>query len=223
MMNRKNLRIALTMIVLVLGGGCSGGDDNGSVGGSSNPPPNSPPPSNPAFSQDVPKTGGTVETPDGVVKLDFPQDALDGTTTITVNHLDGSAPPNGLPVSSLNLGDESVQDVVQFGPDGLDFAKPVRLTLRYDPAKLPSGTTPEMIVISKMREDGLLQLARNIQVDVVNHTVSGDISGFSTYVSAIDPRPPAACGYADETLNEDLLADNVTATSVTVSWTTTRP
>lgn len=64
----------------------------------------------------------------------------------------------------------------------------MRLTLSNDPAKRPAGTVLAGLAIAKMREDGMIQLAANIQLDAANRTVSGDITGFSS--DTLFGRPP---------------------------------
>jgi alpha-tubulin suppressor-like RCC1 family protein len=172
--------------------------------------------------QVVPTAGGTVETPDHGVKLEIPADALDATTTIAVAHLDPSDTPAGVPAVTFEVGPETVVNAFDFGPDGLQFAKPVRLTISYDPTKLPAGSAPEGLAIAKLRDDGLMQLVGNIQVDTANHTVSGDITGFSSYVLVGLPPPPTGCGYSDERFNDNLQVESLSGSQVTLTFDTER-
>jgi alpha-tubulin suppressor-like RCC1 family protein len=214
---------ALLAAALMLGGCHSGGHGNSPAPPST--PPSTPPPSTPPssdVSQVVSTAGGTVETPNHAVKLVIPPDALDATTTIAVAHLDPTDTPAGLPTVAFEAGRDTVVDAFDFGPDGLRFAKPVRLTISYDPAKLPSGTPPEGLAIAKLREDGLIQLAGNLQVDAANHTVSGDVTGFSNYALIGLAPPPPNCGYSDERFNDDLLVDSLSVPKISLTFDTLR-
>lgn len=155
------------------------------------------------------------------MKLVIPVNALDRTTTIAVAHLDPSATPAGLPPVVFAAGRETVVTAFDLGPDGLQFAKPVRLTIAYDPAKLPPGAAPKDLAIAKLRDDGLVQLAGNLQVDTANHTLSGDITGFSTH-ALIWYKPPPNCGYSDERFNDDLVVESLSVPKITLTFDTER-
>src|ERR1700741_865232 len=73
-------------------------------------------------------SGGTVTAQSGAVQIVIPADALATSTNISVA------------VSSAFASDPRVIRAYDFGPPGTNFAKPVVLTIKYDPATLPQGT-----------------------------------------------------------------------------------
>ncbi|HUL63037.1 MAG TPA: hypothetical protein VLW55_00330 [Burkholderiaceae bacterium] len=126
----------------------------------------------PVVNTTVDAAGATLASSDGNLQLVVPANALASARTIT------AAPfaPEMEPVPNVVPGTGYA-----FGPDGLAFEQPARLSIRYDPAKLPAGTDEANLVLAKIRADGVLELAAGIQVDVANRTVSGDIRGFSSW------------------------------------------
>ena len=58
--------------------------------------------------------GGTIESADGLAKIDIPADALESDTNITIQKRDPSKYPD-----KENLG----SNIYDFGPDGLQFRK----------------------------------------------------------------------------------------------------
>ena len=74
-----------------------------------------------------------------------------------------------------------------FGPNGLHFAHPVVMTIAYDPAQLPPGVDESELRIHKL-VNGTYEQQNAGLVDLVNHTVSAEVNGFSLYV--VIPRDP---------------------------------
>jgi hypothetical protein len=87
-------------------------------------------------SQPVGPEGGTIALGDGT-RLDIPPGALAGTQTITARPVEVIPPPD------LDV----VGPVYLFGPEGLQFQKPIRITLAFDPSLVPAGSFSEDIVI----------------------------------------------------------------------------
>lgn len=123
-------------------------------------------------------TGGTVADPTGTTKLDIPAGALAADTDITLAIL----PKSGA----------AVVDISEFGPDGLQFLKPVTLTIKADAALATGGKT--------------LALAVNEGADFkaipgsayANGAATASITHFSKYtVVFVDGEivvvPPASC------------------------------
>src|SRR5579859_4816684 len=77
--------------------------------------------------------GGSVSLPDGT-RVDIPAGALSTDTTITITPT-VVAPPRG------------VGPAYVFGPEGTTFAMPVKVTLPFDPTKLPMGSTAANVVV----------------------------------------------------------------------------
>jgi adhesin/invasin len=129
----------------------------------------------------VGSAGGAVVSPGDSIRLDFPEGALAGEVTVTVQPAAGMAADGGkLPGAILELG-----------PSGQRFAKPVRLTLRFDPASVPQGVPASELRIHRREGDGWAEVPGG-SVDVANGTVAAELSGFSTY--AVMPRAASGRG-----------------------------
>lgn len=119
----------------------------------------------------------------GDVRLEVPVGAAPAGLTISV------APetnlPAALPERTWNLG----QTLYKLGPDGTQFASPVKVTLKYNPARLPAWVLPGDMGIQRWDGTRWHALA-NVTVDTVNKTVSGTTTGFSTF-GFIGQLPPA--------------------------------
>lgn len=78
--------------------------------------------------------GGAVEVGEGTaldrVRVELPPGAIDANIRITVSE------PDGVPRTGLRDGATAIGQLVDFGPGGTQFAKPVRICLPYDPAEL---------------------------------------------------------------------------------------
>jgi len=122
-------------------------------------------------------SGGQLELAGGQVRLGVPAGALGTTATIT------AVPATGLPATPAIVPGTAWD----FGPDGQTFAQPVTMTLRYDPAQLPPGAVESDLRIHKFVNGSYQQQNAGI-VDLVNRTVSAQVSSFSVFV--ILPRVP---------------------------------
>ena len=120
-------RFALSLIVLACGGAavvlaCSS-SDSGSSGTTS---------STTTTVHVSAAAGGTVADPSGKTTLTIPPGALAKDTDITL----AITPKSG----------SAVVDVSEFGPDGLQFLKPVALTIKGDAALAPAGKSLALAV-----------------------------------------------------------------------------
>ena len=115
--------------------------------------------------------GGTIELTGGV-KLEIPPGALQEDVFFT------AVPAANLPPGNTPMIPGTAWD---FGPDGLVFAKPVVMTIPYDPAAVPAGVAQGELRIHKL-VNGAYQQQNAGLVDLVNHTVSAEVNGFSVYV-----------------------------------------
>ena len=77
--------------------------------------------------------GGALAGPDGVA-VEIPVGALAGTTTITIT-------------TSPKSTTGAVGPAYAFGPAGTQFSLPVKVTLPFDPARLPSGAAASDVAI----------------------------------------------------------------------------
>jgi hypothetical protein len=119
----------------------------------------------------------------GDVRLEIPVGAAPAGLTISV------APeptlPAALPERNWHMG----QTLYKLGPDGTQFTSPVKVTLKYNPARLPAWVLPGDMGIKRWDGTRWHALA-NVSVDTVNKTVSGTTTGFSTF-GFIGALPPA--------------------------------
>ncbi len=117
-------------------------------------------------------SGATVSAASGNVKIEVPAGAAPVGTTITVQEAPApTSGPNGAFLSGT---------FYQFGPEGTTFTSPVKVTLKYDPAKLPPWAIPEDLGIQRLSNGQWNKLA-NIVVDTVAHTITGTTTGFSAF------------------------------------------
>jgi|GEM_PF-620420 len=72
-----------------------------------------------SISQSVGTGGGTVQSPGGEIKVEIPAGALTGTQTIGIQEITNTAP--------LGAGKS-----FRLTPEGITFAKPVKITTKYD-------------------------------------------------------------------------------------------
>ncbi len=90
-----------------------------------------------AYEQELGTNGGTVSTPDGVT-INVPEGATSAPITISVT----PAPDAPVPAGAVQVG-----NAYTFGPEGTQFDVPVRVTLPFDPSKLPIGVTESSLVV----------------------------------------------------------------------------
>lgn len=119
--------------------------------------------------------GGVVVSADGMAELAVPAGALSEIVEISVSAI---SPPG----ESM----EFVTPAYDFQPDGLTFAHPAKLTLRYDPARLPSGVREGLMNVyvhhpDTGRWEGLYAFA-----DTTQHAVFADVEHFTTFIGAPD-------------------------------------
>ena len=107
---------------------------------------------------------------DGAVTFDPPAGAVPYGVVITVT------PAEDYPEHDL-LVPGTTWD---FGPDGLSFAEPVDVLVRFDPARIPQGYIPESLRLHKV-VDGAWQPVAGSGVYVDTSQVIAPLDGFSTY------------------------------------------
>jgi adhesin/invasin len=118
--------------------------------------------------------GGSVVSRADSIRMELPEGALSDAVYLTVEPAAAPAAPGLLPGSVLAIG-----------PDGQRFAKPVRLTLRYDPAAVPGGTVVEELRIHR-RVGNAWEEVPGGTVDARAGVASAMLAGAGTY--AILPR-----------------------------------
>jgi hypothetical protein len=187
------------MVLVVVLGGCGGGGDHGDdddddddddgfadaqrsdgAGPTADATPGTPdaaPGSTDAAvtSATIGAGGGAVATDDGVV-LEIPPGALPADTAITVTRV-------------AEAGAGTVGPVFELGPDGTEFAEPVRLTLPFDPAAARATPPEELLLATRAGGDWTGQ--GWALVDTSSSTVTGLILHFSEW--AVIPSPGGSC------------------------------
>jgi len=129
-----------------------------------------PPP--PVAARIVGPQGGEVASADGAVRLVIPSGALSTETEISIRPLD---------VSPESIRGGVAGTAYEFRPDGLTFARPAQLIIRYSPSRLPVGTPESALALARVEDDGRLQPTDGLHIDEVARTVTGTITGFSGF------------------------------------------
>ena len=161
-------------------------------------------------------SGGTVTAQSGAVEIIIPADALATSTNISVA------------VSNAFASDPRVIRAFDFGPPGTNFAKPIALKIKYDPATLPPGTEEAALELYLRTTSGW-QVVTPSTVDLTAKTVSASVSHFSTYAT-LTPEPVAAIaigggapltvGQSEQLTASLTAADGRVLTNRVVTWST---
>lgn len=138
--------------------GCGGGDYGGGTSSAGD-----------TGSAVIGSAGGTVVTRSGAAKAVFPANAVNADTAVTISA------NSQVPASSRMVAGTAYE----FSPSG-PLAQPVSVTLRYDPANLPSGALQSRLVLYKA-VDGVWVAVPNSSVDTVAYTVTALLNSFSSY------------------------------------------
>lgn len=130
--------------------------------------------------------GGTAKSADGAVELTIPAGALSKNVDITIKKVDLDKVTK--PSATLKFAG----DVYEFGPEGTQFDKPVKMALKYDTSKL-AGADESLLKIYKLSNGSWVEVGG--VVDKNNRTVTVEVNGFSKYavmipVKPVEPKPP---------------------------------
>ncbi len=138
--------------------------------------------------------GGMVVSGGGVATLEIPPGALQSPVAITTQVLSLADVPND---RVLDMGDGTFEPfdpdgdliegtIVEFGPAGLTFDVPVTLTISYDEANLPAGSSEDELMMVRSEDEGSVwTMVDNATLDDQANTVSAEIDGFTTF--SLDP------------------------------------
>lgn len=128
-------------------------------------------------------SGGTIAAINGAVNLSVPDGALSEEVGITIQPAETFPSDPGLLPGT----------VFDFGPNGLEFAEPVEVRIRYDVTALPTGTLEAELRLHKLIA-GTWQQLPGSNVDVMAHEVVGVVHDFSRHgvVRATCPNPGRA-------------------------------
>ncbi len=162
-------RLGSALVVALTLAGCGGGgDDAGSSG------PVSGPASGPQITR-IGAAGGTAAGPGGS-QAAVPAGALAQDVDIGIEASDAGAPP--LPTDAKRIG-----TVYAFTPHGTAFAQPVNVTVPFDPAQLPAGSTAALYKTTAGRAGWA-----EVPGAVVNGaTMVGSVTSFSNLAVVIPP------------------------------------
>jgi hypothetical protein len=118
------------------------------------------------ISQSIGPAGGVIRTADGNVSLTIPAGALSQPTTISLQPIENKA--------LLGIG-----SAYEFSPDGLKFAKPAQLVVKYEAGSL-DGTSPEAIGIAFQDEKRVWQ-GKMAKVNTTEGTFTASVPHFSSW------------------------------------------
>lgn len=125
----------------------------------------------------------TITSADSAVSLAIPAGAAPDGLKVSIEPV--TTVPSPLPGTHWRMG----TTLYKLGPDGTQFASPVTVTLRYDPAALPPWVVSGDLRIHRWNGSAWNALG-NVTVDAARRTISGTTSGFSTF-SLTAGLPPA--------------------------------
>jgi len=113
-------------------------------------------------------SGGAITSEDGKVKLTIPAGALDANLNITMQPIQNNS-PMGMKKYAFRLL-----------PHGLQFKKPVKLSLNYDESDI-IGSAPEVINVATQTEKGTWMKEGNMTVNLQDRTITAEINHFSDW------------------------------------------
>jgi len=125
----------------------------------------------------VSSSGASFSAQSSAVTVVVPPGAITQTRNITVGQAQ-SAPSNDrlMPGTAFD-----------FGPNGITFAEPVTITIKYDPSKLTGGSPEEGLQLYEVVGTGW-QVVAGSSANTTAHTVSGRVSHFTVYGVLMQPR-----------------------------------
>ena len=132
------------------------------------------PPVTPPVSAVIGAAGGTLSTSSGATVV-IPPGALSGNVTIGIEQSSVGAPP-------LPGGFTTVGQMFAFTPHGQNFAAPVTITLPFNPASVPAGSTPQLY-----KDNAQKQWEPVVGATFGSSSVSGSVTSFSFPVVVIPP------------------------------------
>lgn len=165
------------------------------------------------FRQKVTPGEAAVVEHEGAV-LEIPVGAVTEEVEITVAFLSGDQ------MAGLDTGMTNVTDVhgcYRFGPDGMRFARPIRITLPYDGKKVPVGHVDDDVQTWFFDEDlGRWLEIERVAVDPAAGTVTGLTDHFTDFVNATLTVPDAPSGTSFEASSITDLAEPDPAAGITL-------
>jgi hypothetical protein len=167
MMYRKGIQTVALFSFIILLTGCTKStkdEQSGQVTGKVSPKGTS---TGAPVSKQIGVGGGVLQLPDQSVSITIPAGALTGTTTVSIE-----------PITNTNVG--GLGKAYRLLPHGVQFAKPVALTLSYAAIK-DSLAMPQALALSYQGEDGIWYCMGGNVVDTVTKTVTVQTTHFSDW------------------------------------------
>ena len=125
--------------------------------------------------------GGTITAASGNVSVTLPAQALAAPLALTVTPLATTPGAAGLVAGTA----------YDFGPNGTQFAQPVTLKIRYDPAQVSPTADPTLFRLHLLN-GAVWEPVPGSSVDVATHTVTGTTTHFSGYAISQIQAPVAS-------------------------------
>jgi hypothetical protein len=122
--------------------------------------------------------GGTVTGPSGA-QVVLPAGAVAANTTIAIEQTSAGAPPR--PEGFSPFG-----EMFAFTPHGIEFDQPVAVTVPFDPASVPAGTTPALYKTDATRT----AWGPVAGATITGGTVTAQVIGFSDFAVGEVTREP---------------------------------
>lgn len=125
----------------------------------------------------VSSSGLSFSAQSAAVTVAVPAGALTQTRNITVE-----------PALSAPANDRLMPGTAyDFGPNGITFAQPVTITIKYDPSKLTAGSPEDSLRLYEVVGTSW-RVVPGSSANTTTHTVSGSVSHFTVYGVLMQPR-----------------------------------
>lgn len=188
----KGRAILIAGLLLVLAG-CGGGSSSNDDPPGQNPPPTQgPPPAPPpppppppqeepaepvatevgtpldeAVTQAIGPAGGILESADGFLRVEVPEGAFTSEQIVGIE-----------PISNHAHG--KIGGAFRLSPEGVTFARPIRLTFYFTPEQI-AGTTPQLLRVASQTSDRFWELHEQLTLDADEGTVTVETTHFSDW------------------------------------------
>ncbi len=120
-----------------------------------------------AISQTIGPNGGTIQLPDGRMRIDIPAGAVDTETNFSIQPVE----------QTLELGSGNVY---RLGPENVDFQKDIIISFNYDDADV-QGTAADFLYLAYQDKDGYWHLMSKTSLDKTHKTLTVETRHFSDW------------------------------------------
>ncbi len=119
----------------------------------------------------------------GRVRLEIPPAAMRAPTELTIRPAPAGARPPRVTTAQGEIEPTVIGPVIELGPDGETFARPLRLELPFEPGKVPAGAGVGAVTWGASGAERLTPIA----VDDDDGVMIVEVTHFSRVVAVIDP------------------------------------